>query len=380
MGIVKPSCPPHDGETVTSAYYQLLSKKKVSSDPAQVEAVGLLQSLQDALHKERKANFWQRFLPSSPPLVQGIYLHGSVGRGKSMLMDLFYTTTTIKHKRRIHFHAFMLEIHKELYKWRNENKHNTHIYDPLPYIAKMVAATSRLLCFDELQVTDITDAMLLGRLFTQLFALGVIVVATSNRAPDELYKDGLQREHFIPFIHILKEHAKVFELKGSKDYRLGHIKSLATVYFTPLGKKADKFIAKTFSELTNDLAPVPTTLSVKGRKVTIGKTCGDIAWTSFHELCAQPLGAEDYIEIAREFSTLLLTGIPQLSPEHRNEARRFVTLIDILYEHKVDLICSAAVPCQSLYVKGDGHFEFARTVSRLIEMQSEAYLSAEHVA
>jgi cell division protein ZapE len=216
-------------------------------------------------------------------------------------------------------------------------------------------------------------------LFHCIFEKGGIVVATSNRKPDDLYKDGLQRERFLPFIDLIYERMEIEELNAQHDYRLQHLKSLSTMYFTPVGKEADQFIKHSFEELTNGLKPVRQTLQVLGRKLVIDKTYGDIAWCSFKDLCETPLGSADYLEIASEFSTLLLENIPQMNKEKRNEARRFVTLIDALYEHRVKLVCTAEVSPQELYLDGDGSFEFQRTVSRLIEMQSDSYLSKAHL-
>ena len=252
--------------------------------------------------------------------------------------------------------------------------------DPLKKIAKELCEESWLLCFDEFQVSDIADAMILGKLFEYLFEEGAVVIATSNRHPDDLYKHGLQRESFLPFIKMFKEKLEVVELGSSTDYRLRHIKQLSTTYFTPLGEKADKFIKESFTELTAGGRSEKITLRVQGREVEVKKSYGDVAQFSFSELCEQPLGAADYIEIAREFSTIIIFDIPKLSKEKRNEAKRFVTLIDQLYEHKVKLICSAEVKADKLYKKGDGSFEFERTSSRLIEMQSDEYLREAHVA
>jgi cell division protein ZapE len=222
--------------------------------------------------------------------------------------------------------------------------------------------------------------MILGRLFTQLFEQGVVIVATSNRHPNDLYKDGLQREHFLPFIALLKDKVEVVALESPHDYRLKHLKSLETVYMPHLGHKADYFLAKSFSDLTNGATPQPVTLQVLGRNIHVQNAHGDVAMFTFHELCEEPKGPADYIEIAKEFSTILISDIPQLTPEKRNEAKRFVNLIDELYEHKVKLICTAAEPPQKLYVEGHGAFEFKRTVSRLLEMQSEVYLKQPHIA
>ncbi len=366
-------------------YQQLIKDGIIVSDTAQRRVARRLDALQAELEayvpQRAKKGFFSRIFSGSQKgaVPRGLYIYGDVGRGKSMLMDLFFLQINFPGKRRVHFHAFMLEVHAKLYAWRNANKGNDEAGDPLPEIAAEIVKNSPLLCFDEMQVSDITDAMILGRLFSAVFELGGIVVVTSNRAPDELYKDGLQRERFEPFIDLLYERLEVEELDSLHDYRLQHLRSLSTVYFTPLGKKADAFLKESFADLTQGAAFKPQMLNVQGRVLTITKAAGDVAWCSFSELCEEALGAADYLEIASEFSTLLLADIPKLSKEQRNEARRFVNLIDALYEHRVKLVCSAEVSPQEIYPHGDGSFEFERTVSRLIEMQSESYLAKAHV-
>ncbi len=369
--------------TLQDEYEKLVVSGRVHNDEAQRLVLAKLEQLRIAIEKHftRDKNILKKIIPfpAKNHGIRGMYIYGDVGRGKSMLMDLFFSLLTVKQKQRVHFHAFMLDIHARLHKWRKENRDNINATDPIPLIAKDIAKHTTILCFDELQVSDITDAMMLGRLFTELFKNGVIVIATSNRPPKELYKDGLQRERFLPFIALLKEKLHVISLDSDKDYRLQHLKSLKCVYYYPHDEKAHGFMASAFAELTSGAKPVPLSLTIMGHNVTLSKTHGDIAWCSFADLCEKPLGAADYIEIAREFGTLLLEGIPQLSRENRNEAKRFVTLIDELYEHKVKLIATAAAAPAELYIAGDGSFEFARTISRLMEMQSEKYLVARHI-
>ena len=369
--------------TLQNEYEKLIKKQKIKDDSAQRIILNELEKLRVEVeeHFAYSKNIFQKIIPfpSKNHDIKGIYLYGDVGRGKSMLMDLFFDKINIKKKKRVHFHAFMLDIHASLHIWRNENKDNIDASDPVPIIAKNIAKETILLCFDEMQVSDIADAMILGRLFTELFKNGVIIVTTSNRPPDDLYKDGLQRERFLPFIALLHKKLIVQNLNADKDYRLQHLKSLESVYYYPLDKNSSEFIKNAFAGLTSGAKPVPTNLKIMGRNLTIKKTHGDVAWSSFDDLCKQPLGASDYIEIAREFSTLIVENIPVMSKENRNEAKRFVTLIDELYEHKVKFIASADAAPDSLYIKGDGSFEFERTVSRLIEMQSEQYLAAEHL-
>ena len=333
-------------------------------DSAQAAAWEALQSLpQKRTRLFRKA-----------PEIQGLYLYGDVGRGKSMLMDRYFDSAAITPKRRVHFHAFMLEVHRRIHALREQYKKTKKEADFLPRVAKAVAAEAKLLCFDEFQVKDIADAMILSRFFTLLFAEGVTVIATSNRPPEDLYKDGLKRENFLPFIDLLKQKLIIHQLAGGQDYRLKKLAGLKKTYITPLGKKADQFLADLFHALANGHAPEPQTLDVNGRDLTIARTYAHVAWCDFAELCACPLAAADYLTIAAHFDTLLLADIPLLTPERRNEATRFITLIDVLYEQKTHLICTAAAAPDALYAKGDNAFEFHRTVSRLMEMQSKEYL------
>jgi cell division protein ZapE len=366
-------------DDVISRYRQLVDSSNLKPDAAQEEVLNKLYELSKEIELNVLSNsssFLKKILGQKRDEVKGLYIWGGVGRGKSMLMDLFFESSSVTKKRRVHFHAFMLEVHRTLHKWRSDDSREES--DPIPALAKKISKDAILLCFDELQVTDIADAMILGRLFDELFSLNVIVVATSNRPPDDLYKDGLQRERFEPFIDLLKENLNVTKLDAKEDYRLSHLNSLSTVYFSPLGSPADKFLSEAFAELTNNASPVKARLETSGRVLYINKTHGDVAWASFKELCETPLGAADYIEISREFSTLLLSDIPKMTREHRNEAKRFVTLIDELYEHNVKLICTAQTTAGKLYEEGDGSFEFDRTVSRLIEMQSQKYLAKKH--
>jgi len=275
----------------------------------------------------------------------------------------------------VHFNMFMLEVHAFIHECRQQN--NT---DAISALAKKIRASVLLLCFDEFHVTDIADAMILGRLFSKLFESGVVFVITSNRHPDDLYLGGLQREQFLIFTKLLQRESQIIELVAKEDYRLSHLHALETTYYFPLDAHANEFVQHSYNEFTNYADMQPGFLHVQGRKVVLSAVYGDIALTSFQELCEQPLGSADYLEIASEFSTLIMAGIPKLTPEKRNEAKRFMTLIDALYEHKVKLICTAEVPAQELYTEGDGVFEFRRTVSRLIEMQSEAYFQSRHTA
>ena len=343
----------------------------------QKKSIIILDSAQKTVAEKLEAlrlAFKKRGLFQKAPVKQGIYVYGDVGRGKSMLMDRFFDEVEITKKRRVHFHSFMQEVHHRIYLLREEYKKNKKEADFLPRLAKAIAKEAQLLCFDEFQVKDIADAMILSRFFALLFAEGVTVVATSNRPPEDLYKDGLKRENFLPFIDLLKEKLEIVRLGGKEDYRRKKLGSLETTYFTPLGKKADKFLKDLFAELASNHKPEPHNLDVNGRKLTLPRTYAHVAWCSFAELCATPLAAADYLKIAEEFDAVLLENIPILSSAKRNEATRFITLIDIFYENKTHLICTAEVSPEKLYPKGDNRFEFDRTISRLIEMQSADYL------
>lgn len=322
-------------------------------------------------------------------MPRGLYIVGGVGRGKSMLMDLFFETAPVTSKRRVHFHQFMLDVHARLKEWRGLDAKErlrrggrASDDDPIPPTAQAIASEATLLCFDEMQVTDIADAMVLSRLFKDLFDLGVVVVTTSNRMPDELYKGGLNRQLFMPFIELLKEKLDVFSLDGPVDYRLERLKGVET-YYHPADDKATEALTDAFFRLTDrdveDRSTVgSTTLTVGTREIFVPKAAYGVAVFSFKRLCANPLGAADYLAIAETFHGVIMVGIPQLGPEKRNEAKRFVTFIDALYEQGVKFLCSAAVAPEDLYPAGDGSFEFERTVSRLMEMQSLDYLKRGH--
>ena len=310
-----------------------------------------------------------------PP--QGLYLYGPVGRGKSMLMDLFFAGAPVERKRRVHFHAFMTEVHDRLHAWRQASKGEKQ--DPLPELAAELAEEAWLLCFDEFVVVNIADAMILGRLFESLFEKGVVVVATSNFEPDRLYEKGLQRDRFLPFVALMKERLDLLDLGRGTDYRLDRLRGLE-VYHTPLDAAAEAALDEAFGQLTEGAEIAPDTVTVKGREVTAQAAARGVARFSFDELCAKPLGAEDYLALARRFHTLVIAGVPKLSGDNRNEARRFMNLVDALYEHRVNLILSAEAPPQELYPDGDGAFEFERTVSRLMEMQAADYIAAKHKA
>jgi cell division protein ZapE len=312
---------------------------------------------------------------SSEP-KQGLYICGDVGRGKSMLMDLFFASAPVAAKRRVHFHAFMQEVHGEIHRWRQNGARQDD--DLMAHLGRNIAKQAWLLCFDELQVTDIADAMILGRLFQALFAEGVVVVTTSNRPPDDLYQYGLQRDRFLPFIRLIKQSLDILELNSEGDYRLGRKKGMQ-VYHTPMNGAANGALAECFDRLTAGQNPRSDQIHVQGRSWTVPRSADGVAWFTFDELCRATLGAADYLALATLYHTVILSEVPLMSPSDRDAAKRFVTLVDALYEHKVTLICSAAASPQELYAAGDGAFEFHRTVSRLMEMQSEQYLMHRHL-
>jgi len=360
-------------------YHRLVQSEEIIRDPNQEIIIQHLHELSELIKhtKDRGRSLIEKIynLYSHQNLgdgnIQGVYLYGGVGRGKSMIMDLFYDNIDVRRKRRTHFHSFMLNIHDRL----NEINKSDDDKDPIEIIINDIAEESWLLCFDELQVTDIADAMILGRLFKGLFEKNVVVVATSNRHPDHLYKNGLQREQFLPFIEIFKEKLDILTLDGEIDYRLQQIKSLSTTYFVSKKEKdRKKFIEESFFNLIGNNKARSCILTIQGRDLEIDRIFGDTAIFDFKELCEQPLGSADYIEISQKFSNVLIGNIPILTAEKRNEAKRFVNLIDELYEHGTKLICSAEAKPENLYKKGDYSFEFERTSSRLIEMQSMEYL------
>ena len=360
-----------------AAYRARRAAGLLEPDSAQLFAAEKLQSLHNALGRPGNGGRggWRERLGlarRAEPAMQGLYIFGSVGTGKSMLMDMFFAGAPVARKRRVHFNAFMLEVHQSLHRWRREASG-----DPIPPLARAIAEEVRLLCFDEFQVKDIADAMLLGRLFEALFEEGLVVVATSNYAPDDLYKDGLQRENFLPFIALIKERLDILELDGGEDYRRRRIQGL-DVYHTPLGGQATAALDAAFARLTDSALPVPTVLALQGRRLELARTAKGVAYAGFDELCRAPLGPADFLAIARHFHTLILDGVPRLSADQRNEARRFIMLIDELYEHRCHLVIAADDLPDRLCPEGDGAFDFRRAASRLIEMQSPEYLAEEH--
>jgi cell division protein ZapE len=365
--------------TVFERYDELVHSGQLRRDPAQASAAQQLDRLAGELEKTAASGslLW-RLMAKAPPPPRGIYMWGGVGRGKSMLMDLFFSEVRIERKRRVHFHEFMLEVHDRLRVERAKEQG-----DPIPQVAADLKGEARLLAFDEMVVNNSPDAMILSRLFTALVNAGTVVVATSNRPPRDLYKDGLNREHFLPFIDLIEERLDVIALNGPTDYRMQRMSGLAT-WHVPNGPAATVALSDAFFRLTDfppeDRAHVPSEdIQVPGgRTLHVPKSLKGVAVFSFKRLCGEARGAPDYLAIARRFHTVILVGVPKLGPENRNEAARFVTLIDALYEHKVKLFAAADAEPVELYEKGDGRFEFERTVSRLMEMRSDEYLARGH--
>jgi cell division protein ZapE len=357
-----------------SLYEARCASGLIERDPAQRRVIERLQRLYEDLLAYRPAAGGRGWLARvglgeriAAEVPRGLYLFGPVGRGKSQLMDLFFAAVPIKKKRRVHFHAFMLDIHDRI-----ERERRAATPAPILKVAADIAARTRLLCFDEFQVNDIADAMILERLFTALFAAGVVVVATSNRAPGQLYEHGLQRERFLPFIALIEHRLDVLAIEGNRDYRLARLRG-QPVYHTPLDAAAHRALAEAFAALASGAPVEAQVLTVLGRSLAVPRAAADVAWFGFAELCDRPLAAADYLAIAGRFGAVILEGIPRLSPQQRNEAQRFHILIDALYEARALLIASAEVPPQQIYTRGDGSVEFHRTVSRLMEMQSEGY-------
>ncbi|MBM3490658.1 MAG: AFG1 family ATPase [Alphaproteobacteria bacterium] len=367
----------NSANTPLQAYRALRTAGELRADPAQELAAEKLQTLHRRLERydPTRGPGWQELLRlrRREPPPEGLYIYGDVGRGKSMLMDLFFATAPVTRKRRAHFHAFMAEVHERLNRFRHTAEAERQGNDPIPAVARELAETAWLLFFDEFEVRDIADAMLVGRLFEQLFQLGVVVVATSNRAPDQLYEGGLNRQLFLPFIQQLKQQLDVLHLDGQLDHRMLLFRTLP-VYHVPADEAAETALRRTFRGLTDRERGEPAELTVKGRILRVPEAAAGVARFGFAELCEQPLGALDYLALAQAFHTLIVSGIPVLGPESRNAARRLVLLIDVLYDHRLRFICSAAAPPAALYAQGEGAFEFQRTASRLTEMQTSDYL------
>jgi len=373
-------------ETFSTRYAALIAAGMLEADLGQSALADQLAALANRLDQHRLASkssslgwlFGKRGNGGTP--LKGLYVYGEVGRGKTLLMDLFFETSPVVRKRRVHFHEFMADVHERIHTYRLELKNGDAAeQDPIQRAAAAIAEESWLLCFDEFHVTDIADAMILGRLFTRLFEIGVVMVATSNLAPSELYKDGLNRALFVPFIAQLKRHCDIFQLDARTDFRLEKLTGVQSWYVPP-DAEADAALDNAWRRLVGDEAGGPHQLVVKGHIVRVPKSAMGVARFSFQDLCGQPLAAADYLRIAHEFHTIILDHIPTMDYSRRNEAKRFIILIDTLYDHAVKLLASAEAPADQLYSGSEGYEaqEFKRTASRLIEMRSQSYLGLPH--
>jgi len=351
---------------LTEIYNARVKTGELRTDPAQLEVLKLFEALVYTQRRPgaKKTGFGRFFQKKCEPASKGLYISGGVGRGKSMLMDLFYDAAKTDAKRRVHFHAFMQEMHEGMQVARQSG-----VSDALEPVAAKVIENTCLLCFDEMQISDITDAMIVGRLFEKLFDNGVVIIATSNRPPDDLYKDGLNRNLFLPFIDEIKKRMTVYNLDSDTDHRQNRLQAHRS-YFTPLDEAAEMAVRRVWSDLTG-VAPEPLILTRKLRQIALPAYHGGVAMASFADLCSQPLGPGDFLMIAENVRVMILKDVPRLTPAHQNEAKRFVTLIDALYEAKTSLIMSAATEPELLYTEGRGAFEFERTASRIREMISE---------
>jgi cell division protein ZapE len=361
----------HDpAQALAAARLQELWRALKGYDPQPAQNGGFLSGLRARLGFAREGS--PREDATDAP--QGLYIVGAVGRGKSMLMDLFFGTVPAARKQRVHFHRFMQEAHRHIHAHRREAARDA---DPIPPLADRIAADAALLCFDEFQVHDIVDAMILGRLFEALFARGVVVVATSNTAPDDLYKDGLQRDRLLPFIDLIKRRLDVIVLEAARDYRRDRLAAIG-VWHVPADARAAAALDAAFREFAGEEGR-PLALAVLGRRLSLPLAANGVARADFAALCGATLGPADYLALATHIHTLLLDAIPRLGPTNYDQARRFITLVDALYEHRVKLIASAADVPDRLYQRGENAAMFQRTASRLVEMQSETYLGLPHL-
>ncbi|GGF79366.1 cell division protein ZapE [Azorhizobium oxalatiphilum] len=373
------------GSRVIARYNAMLAKGEIREDAAQAKVVAALARLElalkdKALAKKSSALGWLFGRRPAAPPPRGLYIYGRVGRGKTMLMDLFLEGLGTLSKRRAHFHEFMADVHERIHAEREGQKRGERrTGDPIVPVANALAAEARILCFDEFHVTDIADAMILGRLFQRLFDDGVVLVATSNVEPKNLYAGGLNRALFLPFIDMITQKTEVMALDANTDYRMEKLDGIK-VWHNPLNAETAAAVDDAWRKLAGPDGGAPTELHMKGRMLAVPLAGGGAARFAFADLCEKPLGASDYLRLARTFHTLVVTDIPALNPEVRNEAKRFITLIDALYDNNVKLVASAATDVDHLYTGADGTeaFEFARTVSRLHEMRSEDYLAHPH--
>jgi cell division protein ZapE len=370
--------------SLSARYADLIEAGEIERDPAQTALVERLAELESRLRERqlsRKSSQlgWIFSRQQRPEPIRGLYIHGDVGRGKTFLMDLFFEASTVARKRRAHFHEFMLDVHERLREFRQQHVNDSNGADPIRHVAADISAETLLLCFDEFHVNDIADAMILGRLFGALFEHGVVVIATSNVAPDDLYSGGLQRDRFLPFIALIKQHMEVVRLRARTDFRLEKLADVS-VWYVPADAAATEKLDRAWRRLTGAAPVSPRELHIKGRTLRVPAAAMGVARFGFHDLCEQPLGAIDYLRLAREFHTLLIDHVPVMGFDERNAAKRFITLIDTLYDNAVKLIASADAEPDALYEADEGieRQEFLRTASRLIEMRSQSYLALPH--
>ena len=374
-------------DTFRNCYAALVASGQIEADRAQAVLVAKLGQLEDRLAKHRLARKssslgWLFSRRETPGPMKGLYVWGDVGRGKTMLMDLFCAASEVRRKRRAHFHEFMADVHDRVREVRHALKMGQLVNgDPIRRVADEIAQETWLLCFDEFHVTDIADAMILGRLFTRLFEQGVVLVATSNVAPEDLYYEGLNRALFLPFINLLQEHVDIVHLAARTDYRLEKLEGIAT-WYVPADEDAEGALDIAWQKFTGGFEGMPVDLKMAGRVLQVPEAAMGVARFTFGQLCEQPLGANDYLRLARDFHTIIVDRIPVMHHANRNAAKRFIILIDTLYENAVKFIASAAAEPTDLYDATDGYevTEFKRTVSRLIEMRSESYLALPHGA
>jgi len=354
---------------VRQLYEHTLAERGYRSDPAQLRAIDALERCEDewSAYKARRSNAFAKLIVR-PPIPRGVYMYGGVGRGKSFLMDCFFNAVPLTRKTRLHFHEFMREVHRELQELKGT-------VNPLQELGQRISRRHRLICFDEFHVSDVTDAMILHRLLESMFDHRVSIVTTSNFHPDELYPNGLHRDRILPAIALLKDRLEVVNVDAGVDYR-GRVLQHVKLYHTPLGPAADAEMARAFDELAEakDESPV---LHIEHRELRARRRAGGVVWFDFKALCGGPRSQNDYLELASQFHTVLLSGVPQMTPRHASEARRFTWLVDVMYDRRVKLIMSAEVPAELLYAEGPLAHEFPRTVSRLSEMQSAEYLALQ---
>ena len=373
-----------DPTSFHAQYQALVSSSAIEADPAQADAAEAFAALEERLSSykplRKQSLFGRLFADKDEPPPRGLYVHGEVGRGKTMLMDLFFQQSPVAHKRRAHFHEFMADVHERIHGYRqNIARGEIADADVIALTANAIFDEAWLLCFDEFHVTDIADAMILGRLFAKLFDLGTVVVATSNVAPDELYKGGLNRALFLPFIAQIEQHMDVLRLDARTDFRLEKLVGVK-MWLVPADRAADAALDKAWAKMTGNAPCKPRDIPIKGRVLHVPCASHGVARFSFRDLCEMPLAASDYLRLAHDYHTIIIDHIPVMDYAERNAAKRFIALIDTLYDNAVKLMASAEADPVSLYLATEGYEanEFKRTSSRLIEMGSESYLARPH--